>query len=155
MTNHFFKNRQNGSSMIEVLVTMIIISLGLLGQAGLMALSSKANNSAFMRSQATLLAYDILERLRLNRALAVAGGFNVNYAASGSDPSDSVTGTAIQNNELRDWKTNIEQALSSGDGQVSVDGNGNVTINIRWSEVAKGAADGSITPTVFSTQSVI
>ena len=155
MPKHFFKSRQNGSSLIEVLVTMIIISLGLLGQAGLMSVSSKANNSAFMRSQATLLAYDILERLRLNRALAVAGNFNVNYATSGSDPSDSVTGTAIQNNELRDWKTNIEQALSSGDGQVSVDGNGNVTINIRWSEVAKGAADGSITPTVFSTQSVI
>ena len=142
--------------MIEVLVTMIIISLGLLGQASLLALSSKANNSAFMRSQATLLAYDILERLRLNRNLAVAGSFNINFAASGADPSDNVpSGTAIQNVELRNWKTNIEQALSSGDGQVNVDGNGNVTINIRWSEVAKGASDGSITPTVFSTQSVI
>ena len=141
--------------MLEVLVTMIIISLGLLGQAGILTLSSKANNSAFMRSQATLLAYDILERLRLNRALAVAGGFNVNYAATGSDPSDSITGTAIQYLELKDWKANIEQALSSGDGQVSVDGDGNVTINIRWSEVVKGTADGSITPTVLSTQSVI
>ncbi len=108
-----------------------------------------------MRTEATLLAQDILERLRLNRTLAVAGSFNVNYAASGSDPSSSITGTAIQNNELRDWKTSIEQALSSGDGQVSVDGAGNVTINIRWSEVAKGASDGTITPTVFSTQSVI
>ncbi len=156
MPKHILKSQQNGSSLIEVLVTMIIVSLGLLGQAGLIALSSKANHSALMRSQATLLAYDILERLRLNRALAVAGGFNVNYAASGSDPSDSITGTAIQNLELRDWKTNIEQALSSGDGQVSVDGNGNVTINIRWSEVAKAAAnDGSITPTEFITQSVI
>ena len=109
-----------------------------------------------MRSQATLLAYDILERLRLNRALAVAGGFNINYAASGSDPSDGITGTAIQNNELRDWKTNIEQALSSGDGQVSVDGNGNVTINIRWCEVAKGVdCSAASTQTTFSTQSVI
>ena len=134
---------------------MIIISLGLLGQAGLIAHSSKANNAAFMRSQATLLAYDILERLRLNRALAVAGSLNVNYAATGSDPSDGITGTAIQNNELRNWKSSIEQALSSGDGQVSVDGTGNVSINIRWSEVAKGATDGSITPTVLSTQSVI
>lgn len=155
MCKHFLNICQKGSSMLEVLVTMIIISLGLLGQAGILTLSSKANNSAFMRSQATLLAYDILERLRLNRALAVAGGFNVNYAATGSDPSDSITGTAIQYLELKDWKANIEQALSSGDGQVSVDGDGNVTINIRWSEVVKGTADGSITPTVLSTQSVI
>ncbi len=155
MPKCFLNTQQNGSSLIEVLVTMIIISLGLLGQAGLISLSSKTNNAAFMRTEATLLAQDILERLRLNRTLAVAGSFNVNYAASGSDPSSSITGTAIQNNELRDWKTSIEQALSSGDGQVSVDGAGNVTINIRWSEVAKGASDGTITPTVFSTQSVI
>jgi type IV pilus assembly protein PilV len=157
MPKLFFKSRQNGSSLIEVLVTMIIVSLGLLGQAGLIGLSSKANNSAFMRSQATLLAYDILERLRLNRALAVAGNFNINFATSGVDPSDSVpSGTAIQNVELRDWKTNIEQALSSGDGQVSVDGIGNVTINIRWCEVAKNVdCSTASNQTTFSTQSVL
>lgn len=162
MPKHFFKKRQNGSSLVEVLVTMVIVSLGLLGQAGLMAQSSKSNNAAFMRSQATLLAYDILERLRLNRALAVALKFNANYAdigpyATGADPSDSIpTGPAIELVELRDWKTNIEQALSSGDGQVSVDGAGNVTINIRWCEVAKGVncIDNSKL-TVFSTMSVI
>jgi type IV pilus assembly protein PilV len=156
MQKHFLKSRQNGSSLIEVLVTMIIISLGLLGQAGLIARSSKANNAAFMRSQATLLAYDILERLRLNRALAVAGSLNVNYVAIGSDPSDGITGTAIQNNELRDWKTSIEQALASGDGQVSVDGAGNVTINIRWCEVVKGVdCSTASNQTTFSTQSVL
>jgi type IV pilus assembly protein PilV len=150
MMMHFIKKRQNGSSLIEVLVTMIIISLGLLGQAGLVALSSKANNAAFMRSQATLLADDILERLRLNRALAVAGSFNINYA--GTIPS----GTAIQNVELRDWKSNLSQALSSGDGQVSVNGAGNVTINIRWCEVAKNVDCATASnQTVFSTQSLI
>lgn len=155
MTKGFLNSRQSGGSLIEVLVTMIIVSLGLLGQAGLISLSSKANNTAFMRTQATLLADDILERLRLNRALAVAGSFNVNYAVSGSGPSASITGTAIQNIEIRSWKLNIEQALPSGDGQVSVDGGGNVTINIIWSEVVKTASDGTITPTTFSTMSVI
>ncbi len=151
----FFKNQQTGSSLIEVLVTMIIVSLGLLGQAGLMAVSSKANNTAFMRSQATLLSYDILERLRLNRSLAISGQFNIQYASNGSSPSGSIMGTAIQEIELKDWKANIEQALSAGDGSVNVDGSGNVTISIRWSEIAKGVGDGSINPTVFNTQSVI
>jgi type IV pilus assembly protein PilV len=155
MTKGFLNSDQKGGSLIEVLVTMIIVSLGLLGQAGLISLSSKSNNTAFMRTQATLLADDILERLRLNRALAVAGSFNVNPAASGTSPSASITGTAIQNNEIRSWKLNIEQALPSGDGQVSVDGGGNVTINIIWSEVVKTASDGTITPTTFSTMSVI
>ncbi|MCQ8181341.1 type IV pilus modification protein PilV [Methylomonas sp. SURF-1] len=148
--------RQQGSSLIEILVTMLIVSLGLLGQAGVIALSAKASHSAFLRSQATLLSYDILERLRLNRAQAVAGNFTINYAPTGSTPSESVpSGSAIQHVELRNWKANLEKSLPNGDGQVTVDGGGNVTINIRWSEVVKGAADGTITPTVFTTQSVI
>ncbi|MGY6276213.1 type IV pilus modification protein PilV [Methylomonas sp. MgM2] len=140
-----------GSTLIEVLVTMVIIAIGLLGQANLIAVSLKVNHSAFARTQATLLAYDIIERLRLNRALAVAGSFNSNYA----DDSASYTGNAIQDLELHDWKANVEQALPSGQAQVSVDGNGNVTINIQWSEVVKASSDGTITPTVFATQSVI
>lgn len=156
MNSKFFSKKQRGSSLIEVLITMIIIALGLLGQAGLMALSSKANNGAIMRSQATLLAYDIIERLRMNRALAVTGVFNVSFAAAGADPSDSISGTTINKVELRDWKSNIEQALSSGDGKVTVFGAGDVTIQIQWCEVAKGVdcSDGS-NLTTFSTQSVI
>ncbi|WP_225615998.1 type IV pilus modification protein PilV [Methylomonas albis] len=146
-------NLQVGSTLIEVLVTMIIVSLGLLGQAGVIALSSKANHSAYMRSQATLLIYDILERVRLNRSLAVAGSFNINFATSGDDPSDSVpSGTSIQHVELRDWKSNLESALPNGDGQVTVDGGGNVTITIRWSEVVNGPNSAL---TTFTTQSVI
>lgn len=149
-------HKQRGSSLIEILITMIIVSLGLLGQAGLIALSAKASHSAYMRSQATLLSYDILERLRLNRTLALAGSFTINFAASGDDPSDSVpSGTDIENIELRDWKSNIENALPNGDGKVTVDGGGNVTIVIQWVEVVNTANDGSIPPTTFTTQSVI
>ncbi|WGS87946.1 type IV pilus modification protein PilV [Methylomonas sp. UP202] len=147
---------QRGSSLIEILVTMVIVSLGLLGQAGIITVSAKTNHTAYLRSQATLLSYDILERLRLNRASAISGNFNINFASSGDDPSDSVpSGTAIQYVELRDWKSNIENALPLGDGQITVDGGGNVTIVLRWSEVVKGASNGSITPTTFTTQSVI
>jgi len=140
-----------GSTLIELLVTMVIIAIGLLGQASLIAVSMKVNHSAFARTQATLLAYDIIERLRLNRALAVAGNFNSNYA----DDSSGYDGNEIQEKELHDWKANVEQALPSGQAQISVDGSGNVSILIRWSEVIKASDDGSITPTEFATQSVI
>jgi type IV pilus assembly protein PilV len=138
MIKQVLKNRHRGSSLIEVLVTMVVIALGLLGQAALTAQSSKSNNAAFMRSQATLLAYDMLERIRLNRTLAKNGLFTNGFATPGGDPSDNVpSGTAIQNVELRDWKTNIEQSLPSGDGSVKVDGNGFAIIIISWCEVAK------------------
>lgn len=145
-------HQQNGSSLIEVLVTMIIIALGLLGQASLIALSSKSNNAAFARSQATLLSYDILERLRLNREIALKGDFSTNYESD----SSSFTGEEIQDTELRDWKASVEQSLPSGEAEISVDGNGKATISIRWSEVVKGSVDdGSIVPTEFITESAI
>ena len=154
MIKRLLKSQQIGSSMIEVLVTMIIISLGLLGQAAMIAHASKSNNAAFMRSQATLLSYDILERLRLNRALAVAGNFNVQFVTPGSDPSAAISGSTIDKNELRDWKSNIEQALPSGDGFITVDGSGNVTIKISWCEVVKETSCTN-RPTIFITQSAI
>ena len=147
-----------GSSLIEVLVTMVVIALGLLGQAALTAQSGKANNAAFMRSQATLLAYDMLERIRLqNRTLALNGGFTNGFATNGGDPSDNVpSGTAIQNVELRDWKNNIEQTLPFGDANVSVDNAGFAIIVIRWCEVAnKLDCTDSRNLTTFTTMSDI
>ncbi len=142
-----------GSSLVEVLVTMIIIALGLLGQASLMAVSSKANNAAFLRSQATLLSYDILERMRLNRALAVAGNFSSAFTVQSAD----ITGDDIDKRELRDWKARVEQTLPSGEASISVDTDGNASIEIQWSEIAKGSEsdDGSVTPTKFKTYSAI
>jgi type IV pilus assembly protein PilV len=152
MNRVFINRRQHGSSMIEVLVTMIIIALGLLGQASLVALSSKSNNAAFARSQATLLSYDIIERLRLNRAAAVNGDFTTDFATESSD----YDGSEIYEKELHNWKANVEQALPSGQAKIDVTGVGGVTISIQWSEVVKGSTDdGSITPTKFVTQSVI
>lgn len=138
-------SRQKGASMIEILVTMIIVAIGLLGHASLIAVSTKTDNAAFMRSQATLLAHDMLERLRMNPALAKAGNFNI---ALTSDPP---TGTTIQNIEIQGWRANISQALPSGKGSVSVDGTGLATIEIEWDDIVKGTAG----KTKFITQSVI
>lgn len=55
-----------GFSLIEVLVSIVVLSIGLLGTAGLMSASLKNTNTAFYRSQATFLADDIVDRLRAN-----------------------------------------------------------------------------------------
>lgn len=59
-------NRQNGFTLIEILVAVLILSLGLLGLAGLQAASIRSNHSAYLRSQATQLAYDMADRMRAN-----------------------------------------------------------------------------------------
>jgi type IV pilus assembly protein PilV len=142
--------RQDGSTLIEILVAMIVVGLGLLGHANLIAQSAKANQTAYLRSQVTLLTYDITERLRLNRKLATQGSFNINYDTP--VPEDSAE---IQHVELRDWLASVAEALPAGDGKITVDGTGNVTVEIRWEEVLNRDANGGLSPTMFTTQSVI
>jgi len=71
-----------GFSMIEVLVTLLIISLALLGTAGLQAFSMRQNQGGQFRSQAVFLVADLAERIEANKRGAV-NGTNYVIATSG------------------------------------------------------------------------
>jgi type IV pilus assembly protein PilV len=64
--------RPRGFTLVEVLVSLVVLAIGLLGIAKLMLFSSHANDSAYLRSQATALAYEILDNMRGNRTGAIA-----------------------------------------------------------------------------------
>lgn len=55
-----------GFTLIEVLMALLIMAIGLLGLANLQIISLKNSQSAYNRSQATLIAYDVIDRMRLN-----------------------------------------------------------------------------------------
>lgn len=140
--------RQRGTTMLEVLVTIIVIALGLLGVAGLQAVSLKNNNTAYHRSQATMFAYDIIDRMRVNRASAIANDYNI---AIGVTPS----GATMAKTDLIAWKTNIASGLPAGDGSVSVVKTTvsavdyyTVTIVVQWEDKdSKGNANSFTTQT--------
>ncbi len=67
-----------GTSLIEVLVTVVVFAIGLLGIAGIQVQSKRSNFEAIQRSTASLLAHDIVERMRTN-----AGGLGT-YLANGA-----------------------------------------------------------------------
>ncbi len=66
-----FSNRQRGMTLIEILVTVLVLAVGLLGMASLTVGSLKNNQGAFLRTQATILAYDMADRMRANSAEAI------------------------------------------------------------------------------------
>lgn len=110
--------------MLEVLIALLVLSVGLLGLAGLQYSGLKSNRSAYLRSQASILASQITDSMRTNRANAAS------YVVSfGSTP----TGTTLADQDLQEWKTNLANSLPSGDGKIAVTGN-LVTVTIQWDD---------------------
>jgi len=111
-------NQQQGLSLIEALVAVVVLALGLLGLAGLQATSIKSNDSALFRSQATLLAYDMADRMRTMRTAALDGRFD-----EGSSHAERTT-----------WDRAIRLALGA-DATGTIGRNNNVaTIAITWND---------------------
>lgn len=64
-------------TLIEVLVALLILAMGLLGLAMLQTTGLRLSTDSYSRSQATFLAYDIIERMRANRAAFMANNYHV------------------------------------------------------------------------------
>jgi type IV pilus assembly protein PilV len=129
--------KQRGFSLLEALITMLIISLGLLGIAGIIANSLKVNQGAYYRSQASWMANDIIDRMRANRNAAQANPSPYNLAL-GATPS----GDGVPLSDLTEWRAAL-QSLPSGTGSVAVDAATNkVTVTVQWDDTrAAGGED--------------
>jgi type IV pilus assembly protein PilV len=130
--------RQSGLSLIEVLITVVLVSIGLLGLAGLQLTSVQNSNSSSERFIATTLAQDILERMRANRNRAIGPG-KVYNLAMGADPGVG----GVEGADLDAWKEAIEAALPSGQGAVAVDDDSVATVTLEWTDASDKNADDS------------
>jgi type IV pilus assembly protein PilV len=65
---HWSKRAQEGMTLIEVLVALLILGVGLLGAAAIQLNALKYTDSARMTSQASFIAYDMMDRIRANAA---------------------------------------------------------------------------------------
>jgi type IV pilus assembly protein PilV len=150
-------NRSRGFTLIEVLVSLVVLSIGLLGMAKLVLVSSHANDSAYLRSQATALAYEILDKMRANPAGAIAGNYNTAINALPAAPTSclgiaancSTTQTALW--DVYSWKQHLTTAvlygaLPSGTASVvtaaAAGGTVTATITVQWDDAAAQSAFG-------------
>lgn len=125
--------RQAGFSLLEVLIALLILSIGLLGHSKIQALSIRASTDAHLRTEATFLANDMIERMRANRP-AVASNYyaGINYAAidcsaapasicsEGMAGSASVCSTtAMADEDAFTWTCDVRSSLPGGSVAVS------------------------------------
>ena len=117
------RGRQSGVSLIEVLVSTLILAIGLVGVAGMQALALHNNQEAQMRSHASSLAYDLADRMRNNVAAANAGLYDPATASASSTcytPSGCAMGDMARD-DLQRWLTNVAATLPMGEGFVCID----------------------------------
>ena len=148
------KKSQTGFSLIEVLVSLIILAIGLLGLSSLQLTALQRNTSAYNRSLATTLAYDIADRMRANKIAADGGSY---ITGTGNGPTGAGTcfqtacdGASLAAFDLDDWKCQLgshnadaacngrlQGDLPEGVGQITR--NGTVfTITVMWDDERTG-----------------
>jgi type IV pilus assembly protein PilV len=130
--------KASGFGMVEVLVSLVVLSIGLLSLAGLQLISIRSVHSAFVRGQAVLSAYDIADRMRANRlaVVAITGaavGFynsadaatyqpaNDNGCTEGAAPAGVCTTAEMTAHDLFEWNQSVAAALPGGQGIVCID----------------------------------
>jgi len=131
MLSHPFR-KEAGATLIEVLVAMVVLAIGLLGLAGLQATSIQSNHSAYYRSQATILASDLADRMRANRTAALTNAYVIDFPTSSTNNSVSDSGVSPEN-DIAEWLNQLAQTLPDGTGKVERDDT-LVTITIRWND---------------------
>lgn len=123
-------SRQHGFTLTEILVTVLVLSIGLLGVAGLHAWSLRNNHDALIRSHASALANDIADRMRANRQAALDGDYNLQLNTT---PTGDET---LAERDLVEWRTRLAEQLPNGRGSIQLAGAPSrlVTITIDWWE---------------------
>ncbi len=114
------RRRQRGFTLVEALVALVILSIGLLGLATLQMNSVSATHSSMLRTQASVLAFDLSERMRV-------------YHRSAADYVSSCDGSPGMG-EMQDWCDILADRLPSPSAEVADLGDDEYLIRITWAE---------------------
>ena len=122
------RRKVRGFTLVEVLIALIVLSIGLLGIAAMYVETLRANRSALSRTQAIALASDLADRIRANRV-----------------PANNYTGTGVNAQAIADlaaWEDSVADQLPGGDGIVlfragTANTPAQYMIQVSWTEVGQ------------------
>lgn len=160
---------QGGFTLIEVMISVLVLLIGVLGIAGMQMLSLQTNQGAYFRSQAVYIGAEILDAMRANPGDLASYVITVDPLDTSNVPADP--GCALAANgcapaalaalDLRHWarhfadvfgSTDYQPTLPGGRGQITQNGN-EYTVQVAWTQRAfddTNAADGSDTRSVVT-----
>ncbi|MFV2091203.1 MAG: type IV pilus modification protein PilV [Pseudomonadales bacterium] len=170
-------SKQRGLSMIELLVAVLVLSIGVLGITALQMVSLQNNRGALFRAEAVQLAYDMMDRIRANPAGGIPGqaygglGLTTAPPASADCMANNCSETQMVLFDQALWKCSLggfntdagcvafraagvlppeadQPGLPNGDGSIAVSGAGVVTVSVTWQE-----PDGQVGTVTIDSQS--
>ena len=128
------RKTQKGAGLIEVLVSMLILSTGLLGMAALQTVALRNGQSAQSRSMAGIMSNSITDAMRANITAARSGAYN----SSTCTLAEGV-GSSLADADLIAWVSSLKRAIGqSACGIVACQG-GQCDITVQWVDSRTGS----------------
>ncbi len=134
------KSSARGVSLVEVMVSVFILSIGLLGIAAMQATGLSNNQSSLERTQAIIHSYSIMDSMRTNLVIARAGGYNIGLTCA--PPG----GGTLATNDITNWITAMQASNQGACGRIEALGNNTFRVTVQWND--SRATGGSATQTV-------
>ncbi len=132
-----------GFALIEVLTTILVVSFGLIGLAGMGVVGLRNNHMSYYRSIATQQAYDMSDRMRANITGVQASNYN-NLTGTATDPGCIATGCSsllLAQYDQYAWNAANAALLPSGAGTVTGTPTTNFAITVSWTEICNPTTD--------------
>lgn len=124
---------QRGATFVEIMVTLVIMSMGLFSAGIMSSRSIHMADESMLHTQAVQLAQDMIDRTRVNNdgLTSYATSYADKPAAASSCLAVTCSSSALALADLVDWKDKLANSLPQGEGQIEVNGT-TVLVSVRW-----------------------
>lgn len=133
-------SKARGYSLIEVLLTLLIVGVGILGLSAANLAALRARGLLLLESTATQLASDMMERMRAQAPLARQGAFNRDLMA----PAPAPDSTDMATRELGAWLAQLQTRLPSGMAAITVSPQGRAQVLLQWTVTPAGSGSSQV-----------